>query len=473
MLPEGLFLLLNALLAAGQSRQPLPLNSVISLGPQDGGSNLPLFEVPPAATLTITIAICAPGSSARFFITNNTAGGAPSSSGGPNVAEIPIIQGNGIWSGLFGDGGLLAAENIGQTTFEIATSDQEPLHEVLDAFPLLGDSTSSQAILFSHPILPGPTDLVSTYPNYTLPAANLSAPQAPTLPGNLSLVLLQTTLTPPGSFPQTACMLSSQQPLGNTTDNSLWLKGLEGWRNEWLSVGLEANTNYTAYVIQNATKLSGPLFFVTKSPDFPCQLVHSLPYCPSTAYSVPLPPPPDGALLYDALTLPENITTSVISTLANFTISLTTFACGRDWYSPLMGCSDCQREYRKWLCAVSFPRCGESSAEDPNGVTNTSTSSGQQTIPSALVPQTPFAVPRSPSFPAIPGSYNLLLPCLEVCTAVDRACPNFIQFRCPTRKFNAGASYGVGYVDGADGEEGGGATGVTQDQWGNIWCNGA
>lgn len=90
----------------------------------------------------------------------------------------------------------------------------------------------------------------------------------------------------------------------------------------------------------------------------------------------------------------------------------------------------------------------------------------QQVVLSALLPQT---TQRNQFLPAM--DYTLLLPCLETCTAVERACPPFLLFECPTRKFNAAASYGVGYVDGADGDEGEGVTGAAQDRWGNVWCH--
>ena len=91
----------------------------------------------------------------------------------------------------------------------------------------------------------------------------------------------------------------------------------------------------------------------------------------------------------------------------------------------------------------------------------------QQVVLSALLPQT---TQRNPSIPQA-MDYTLLLPCIETCTAVDRACPPFLEFQCPTRKFNAAASYGVGYVDGADGDEGEGVAGAAQDRWGNVWCH--
>ena len=109
-----------------------------------------------------------------------------------------------------------------------------------------------------------------------------------------------------------------------------------------------------------------------------------------------------------------------------------------------------------------------------------------------------------------------LLPCLELCNALERSCPPFLGLACPVPQFDASRSYGVGYVDGdqpsdpssmssspsshsrapfanvyaltepkvmrADGmgsdgtggtwRPGGGVTGTSQDRFGNVWCNG-
>lgn len=203
------------------------------------------------------------------------------------------------------------------------------------------------------------------------------------------------------------------------------------------------------------------------------------------AYSVPLPAPPSGAIAYDATNVPTEVTTPLLSYMANFTTTLTTLACGRDWYSPVVGCDDCQREYRKWLCSISFTRCGEPSPENPNGFTATpaepsatglsatkqTDAAGAQRVLSALQPQETRDPPRNQFLPQLGSPYNMLLPCLEQCNQVDRACPPFLQFKCPTNDFNGGASYGIGYIDSADGDQNGGLTGVAQDRWGNVWCN--
>jgi calcium channel MID1 len=335
---------------------------------------------------------------------------------------------------------------------------------------LLGDTTSNQAILFSQPFLPVPIEQPS-YPNYTLPPANISTPEIPSSIPNFTLVLAPTSaqLT---SLPQTACALLNASSTGSTVSNDPWLRSPEGWRSQWLVDSLSPSTNYTVYVIQDSLKVSGPIYFATKSASFQCPLVYSLPYCPSTAYAVPLPPPPSDAFGYNATTLPDNITSPLLQYMTNFTTMLTTFACGRDLYSPLQTCADCQSHYRKWLCSVSFPRCSEA-APGQNSTSSPSQGNSAQVPLSALQPQSSGSPARNPNFPNATYDYTSLSPCLETCNAVDRACPYFLGIKCPTTKFNAAMSYGAGFIDsGNKGEIGNGATGVAQDRWGNVWCNG-
>ncbi|KAI6001347.1 hypothetical protein EDD15DRAFT_2158590, partial [Pisolithus albus] len=37
------------------------------------------------------------------------------------------------------------------------------------------------------------------------------------------------------------------------------------WRLQWFVEGFSPSTNYTAYVIQDRVKVSGPIYFLTKS----------------------------------------------------------------------------------------------------------------------------------------------------------------------------------------------------------------
>ncbi|KAJ7841335.1 stretch-activated Ca2+-permeable channel component-domain-containing protein [Mycena olivaceomarginata] len=460
MLPAALLLLLNAALTAAQTRKSLSAGWVT---PVDTPPNPPFFTLPTADQLAVSIALCSGTTDTpipRFFLTNGSSTASPGPDGGTDVVEIVLDHGHGSWTGPFPSGGVLGVLNAAQMPFEIGVSEGVPIHQSDDSAALLGDTTSTQALLFS-PAFSPPDIQDPKYPNYTLPAAIPSIPAAPSDPKNYTLIVSPTSngLT---SMQQTACALSKQKSTGVVAKQNLWLRDSSGWRTEWFMTGLTANTNYTAYVILDAYKVTRPIFFTTKQSTFPCSLVSQLPYCPSIAYAVPLPPPPSPALTYDGTNLPASISTPLISTLTNFTTTLTTFACGRDFYSPLVSCADCQRAYRTWLCAVSLSRC----ADPP------SSPSSAPPGPALLTSQSPSA--RNAGFSSSSGvsTYTQLLPCLETCTATDRACPSFLGFRCPLPRFNAAQSYGVGFVDsGADGVMGGGSTGQWADEYGNVWCN--
>ncbi|KIY44700.1 hypothetical protein FISHEDRAFT_50889 [Fistulina hepatica ATCC 64428] len=481
MLSESLLWLTFGVLEALAAQQ-LALNSLTTYN----SSSLPsAFTLPANSNLSISVAYCSNTSSTPSFYVTNTSSSAdtPTASGGTDVYEIDVSDGFGNFTGKFDSGGVLAVESIGSMTIEIGISDDGPMHEVLDDVPFFSDSTSSQAIIYSVPFFV-PTLLDPTYPKYILPDANTSAPTPPSWSPNYTFILVPTSekLT---IVPQTGCMLSSVTSSGNVVNETLWLRDSNGWRNQWLIDGLNSSTNYTTYIVENSTKVSGPIYFATKSDSFTCPLVMSLPYCPSVAYPIPLDAS-DSGYPYNDSTLPTYISDPLISYLSNFTTTLTTFACGRDLYSPIVTCADCQREYRTWLCRISFPRCGEVSPENPDAITTLAlppTATGVGALPtagsasavdSALVTQTAYATPRNTNFPAYADGYDMLLPCLEVCTAADRACPYFLGFKCPMKKFNAASSYGVGYIDsGVEGQEGGGAVKSIQDRYGNIWCNGA
>ncbi|KAF8152295.1 stretch-activated cation channel Mid1 [Crassisporium funariophilum] len=483
MLPESLLCLLSASITYAQATQALALNSVASFNSQRL-PNPPLFSLPQQQEqLSITIALCSDSSSKpRFFVSNSSDTATPDDSGS---TEIQLQDGNGSWNGRFANGGVLSVDTNGAegVSFDIGVSTNGPIHGTLTALPFFGDTTSNQAILSSPPFLKIPL-VEPSYPNYTLPAANMLQPSQPTTFPNLTVIISPTSFGI-ANGPRTGCFLSAQQTSGTIANETLWARDEEGWRRQWLMGGLTPSTNYTAFVLQDTTKVSGPIYFSTKSAAFTCPLVHSLSYCPGVAYTVPLPAPPNGDIAYDSTNLPTTLTTPLLSYLANFTTTLTTFACGRDWYSPIMGCDDCQREYRKWLCSISFTRCSEPSPGNPNGFTATPAQpsatglsasvktdvSGAQRVLSALLPQETRDTQRNPFLPAMGSPYMMLLPCLEQCNAVDRACPPFVGFKCPTNNFNAAASYGVGYIDSADGDQFGGITGSAQDRWGNVWCN--
>ncbi|KAI0031091.1 stretch-activated cation channel Mid1 [Vararia minispora EC-137] len=484
----------------GATRTQLSLNVPLALSTNASSTSPRLFGLPAAQNLSVSVALCASTtSSLQFFVSNDSSVTTPGPGGGSDVYQIELRNdGFGNWTGVVAQGaGTLAVYNLGSSdSLQIGASDSGPLFDHIadaaDALPLFGDTTSNQALLFS-PVFAAASIADPSYPNYTLPSpqepfSSASPPPADAQPYTL---LISPTTPPTGSqslanVPQTACALrraAVDRVNGTLASAQSWLRGPEGWRTEWFVEGLVPNTNYTAYAIRGGI-VGGPSYFVTKSGSFSCPILHSLPYCPSIAHAVPLPFP-SSASSYTSATLSSNISTLLLEAVANFTTALTTFACGRDLYSPLQSCADCRRAYQRWLCSVSFPRC----AEFPPSSTSSSSSSSSSTLSTSATAtngsQTPTpaltVIPASATptrgiatLPVFSSQYTQLLPCYETCTAADRACPSFLGFKCPVPRFNADASYGVGYVDGGLGLEdipGAGIPGVTQDQWGNVWCD--
>jgi calcium channel MID1 len=143
----------------------------------------------------------------------------------------------------------------------------DPLHRVLDDPLHLGDTTLNQAILFSPP-LANSSKSPSSYPNYTLPAANLSleSPPGPLVASNFSLAIFPTSSSPAGRIPRTGCALrAATNGTGSILNEMLWQRGDQMWRHEWMIGALTPLTNYTAYGIINGTQISGPTYFMTKS----------------------------------------------------------------------------------------------------------------------------------------------------------------------------------------------------------------
>jgi calcium channel MID1 len=95
-----------------------------------------------------------------------------------------------------------------------------------------------------------------TYPNYTLSVANRSQHSLRFQITPLSY------LTPPQDL-QMAYEQASSQNTSGTIANSV---GTRRWSfsAQWLTSGLTPSTNYTAFVLQNNSKVGGLVLFATK-----------------------------------------------------------------------------------------------------------------------------------------------------------------------------------------------------------------
>ncbi|KAF8578525.1 hypothetical protein K439DRAFT_1638739 [Ramaria rubella] len=473
---------------AQQVQTTLQLNTIFPQTISSDATPSASFSLPPAPTnapLSVSVALCSDTQPfPKFSVINDSSAG--------NTWQLSLDEGIGVWNGGTAHGSQLvvsfdngAVRSTGLVwSFEVAVSSGGPLHRTLSTLPLLGDTTATQALLFSPPFAP-PVLVTPSYPNYTLPGGNLSLPDQPpaSAQSNSTLIFVPTSpLRQQASLElsSSACAIKNAASSisgswigtngtgGVNGSTGLFLRDEEGWRSQWLIEGLRANTNYSAWIVEDGGGLGGPIFASTKSSSFDCPLAHSLPFCPLVSYAVPLPPTPDGTTSYTSSNLPSNISDPLISSLSNFTTSLLTFPCGREAFSPILTCESCANAYRAWACAVSLPRCGEIPSSLASTLAAQPTSSKGPPLPTPALISHPSAVARLQEN----GPYDELLPCIETCYAVDRSCPPLFGWTCPHPTVNANFSYGVGFIDGFDGSEGKGVPGVAQDRWGVAWCNG-
>ncbi|GJJ14383.1 hypothetical protein Clacol_008647 [Clathrus columnatus] len=463
-----------------KSQQQLQPNQLFTLNNFASSTSFLLPEVNPIA---ISISICSSSNNAspNIVLKNGTSG---------STTNIALTQGLGTFQGFLSKSSTLQIDaTSGELDLEIGILSDSHLPPDLDTLPQVGDTTATQGIFFS-PEFASSNHISPTFPNYTLPLGVLDPPSPPANPPNFTLILLPTQeLSSQPQLSNSACGLQRItngidgaiviSPSSGVSDNgvnvttSMVLKDIKrGWRFQWLVEGLQPSTNYTIWTILDGVFVAGPINTLTKS-----------------AWAIPLPPPPDGATTYTSTNLPTSIADPLISTITNFTIALLTLACGRDLYSPIQTCEDCAFAYRSWACAVSLPRCAE-----PLPNESSTTSSLKPALidhPSEPVRTNLTLDNPSPSTPQI-TTYTELLPCIETCTLVDRACPPLFVWECPVIGVTANNSYGIGFIDALQGSgdgfgsggvrEGGGVALVESgnsakyrygtDRFGTAWCNG-
>ncbi|CAG8549363.1 4380_t:CDS:2 [Ambispora gerdemannii] len=182
--------------------------------------------------------------------------------------------------------------------------------------------------------------------------------------------------------------------------------------------GLNNGTRYTVSLViskSEATTLMKPLLINTKI----------------LAYAVP------GNPSIEADNLRDFYDKGTAGAFKNFSTTLDQYDCQNTSYSLVRNCSDCRRDYKDWLCAVSIPRCTDESSSD-QGILRTVNQS------------------RNPDIDKImkPGSYKEILPCIELCYKVVQSCPAFLLFNCPLSKITMDSSYNEMVNDGMTGPTG-------------------
>ncbi|KAL9084666.1 MAG: hypothetical protein Q9159_005096 [Coniocarpon cinnabarinum] len=124
------------------------------------------------------------------------------------------------------------------------------------------------------------------------------------------------------------------------------------------------NGTYRDPVMGGGGVLYPVMNFTTKS-DENCAVIYNLTFCDQVNYAVPANP-----ARHSSQSLVELYDKATQNMFQNFSYSLQQIPCNTtpsSQYSLAVNCTDCKNAYKKWLCAVTIPKCEDFSTNyNPN-----------------------------------------------------------------------------------------------------------
>jgi calcium channel MID1 len=198
-------------------------------------------------------------------------------------------------------------------------------------------------------------------------------------------------------------------------------------RQQFMVSNLTQNASYAAYMVQTTNNVQGlttPIRLSTKI-NANCRIIYDLSFCNQVAYSVPTNP--DTIATQSIWDIANQYDQQALATFEPFGTALSQYNCETTQYSLVRNCTDCYRDYKTWLCAVTIPRCTDSSA-------SAGLSQGTDNVPAApALRDISVNASRNPWVDSTmsPGEYTELLPCIDLCYHTVQSCPPFLQFYCP------------------------------------------
>lgn len=233
------------------------------------------------------------------------------------------------------------------------------------------------------------------------------------------------------------CAISSGPALINPENVETELTSRYGnLKQQFFVDGLNSSTSYIAYLTQDfsGTDYGGAIFqqFVFETlEDNACELIYDLEFCDQVAYSVPVSSafldPTNESFYHDKGLLGAMYDNHTEELYQNFAKAIQVVNCDDELdarYSPIRTCEDCISSYKRWLCAVSIPRC---STRNVTGYKYREVGDNRNSfIDNVVVP---------------PEPYFEVLPCVETCHAIVSDCPSDFGFVCPTNNETIALSY--------------------------------
>jgi len=236
-------------------------------------------------------------------------------------------------------------------------------------------------------------------------------------------------------------------------------------RSQFNVQGLDRDKLYNGFVVVKETNVTSslpsvgtvkgggmvfqPFQWKTKAYDY-CQVLFDLEFCDRVAYAVPSSPKfknNDTALA----TIYDNKARTYYD---NFTKSLAQVACetaGESQYSLAKNCTNCENDYKDWLCTVLVPRCEDYTTSGDwlqlrrinqllpnqtvtiNGNTTLNGSDLSQAINETYRERFAYSKSRHDFIDdeIEPGPYKEMKPCEDLCFDIVRSCPAQLGFVCP------------------------------------------
>ncbi|GAB7352897.1 hypothetical protein MBLNU459_g3488t3 [Dothideomycetes sp. NU459] len=262
--------------------------------------------------------------------------------------------------------------------------------------------------------------------------------------------------------------------LGNKPKEQFYIKNLNGSSAYYAILAMQGNSTAAGPgIVGGGGQVWQSVNYQTKS-DGNCALIFNLSFCDEVAYAVPSNP-----YTYPSISSLSAIYDEYAGQLyQNFSYSLQQIPCNTTssaQYSLAKNCDDCAAAYKQWLCAVTMPRCEDYSSQLPwlqkrnvgqrflNSSSNRPDFLSQQLLdtpynpmPSAPGDSAAFAQTYGSTFatnssrnPAIiddtimPGPYNEVLPCDDLCYSLMQSCPASFGFGCPFPGRGLEADYGT------------------------------
>lgn len=264
----------------------------------------------------------------------------------------------------------------------------------------------------------------------------------------------------------------------SSLDSSMTARGLGNLPKEQFHLReLNRSSTYLAFLARpgsnDSTDTSGTLWRalrISTKKDGNCQIIYNLPFCSEVAYAVPSNP-----TLFSMGQLMTFYDDIAASWHKNFSYSLQQINCNVSKvsaYSIARTCTDCDKAYKNWLCAVTIPRCMDWSSTLPYLAERATTELFYNSSSTALqlYPYTPPLTPaqvtkhnatvgnmtgkvlsRNKQIDIVvrPGPYKEIKPCLDLCWMLVQGCPSSFGFACPDPE-SSGAALSYGEREGGD-----------------------